>query len=104
MSICIFFFGIILQTAALTSRQNEAKPIGPVHTLILTRHGDSMWNGMYPGCQETFTGWTDVHLSPVGEQEAIRTGQLLTRHTRGVNIDADQSKNDCASLFVGVLC
>ena len=88
MSICIFFFGIILQTAALTSRQNEAKPIGPVHTLILTRHGDSMWNGKYPGCQETFTGWTDVHLSPVGEQEAIRTGQLLTRHTRGVNIDA----------------
>ncbi|EED96410.1 hypothetical protein THAPSDRAFT_260919, partial [Thalassiosira pseudonana CCMP1335] len=51
--------------------------------LILTRHGDSIWNG-----KETFTGWTDVPLSPIGEQEAIRTGQLLTQHTSGVVIDA----------------
>eukprot|EP00578_Thalassiosira_sp_NH16_P011371 CAMPEP_0181114944 /NCGR_PEP_ID=MMETSP1071-20121207/21172_1 /TAXON_ID=35127 /ORGANISM="Thalassiosira sp., Strain NH16" /LENGTH=360 /DNA_ID=CAMNT_0023199125 /DNA_START=166 /DNA_END=1245 /DNA_ORIENTATION=+ len=61
---------------------------GPIHTLILTRHGDSLWNGKYPGCHETFTGWTDIDLSPIGEQEAIRTGQLLTKYTSGVNIDA----------------
>ena len=70
---------------ALTS---QPKPIGPIHTLILTRHGDSLWNGKYPGCKETFTGWTDVGLSPIGEQEAVRTGHLLTQYTRGVNIDA----------------
>lgn len=76
---------IFAQTShALTS----SKPIGPIHTLILTRHGDSLWNGKYPGCQETFTGWTDVDLSPIGEQEAIRTGQMLTHFTSGVNIDA----------------
>jgi hypothetical protein len=27
----------------------------PVHTLILTRHGDSIWNGGEPGIEETFT-------------------------------------------------
>lgn len=61
---------------------------GPVHTLILTRHGDSLWNGKYPGCRETFTGWTDVELSPIGIQEAMRTGRLLSEQTCGVNIDA----------------
>ena len=67
----------------------DEQPIGPTHTLILTRHGDSIWNGKYPGCQETFTGWSDVPLSPIGEQEAIRTGELLTQYTAGqVNIDA----------------
>lgn len=67
----------------------DVQPIGPIHTLILTRHGDSIWNGKYPGCQETFTGWSDVPLSPIGEQEAIRTGELLTQYTAGqVNIDA----------------
>eukprot|EP00970_Alexandrium_tamarense_P006539 scaffold1112_cov195-Alexandrium_tamarense.AAC.26 len=67
---------------------SSSQPFRPVHTLILTRHGDSIWNGKYPGCRETFTGWTDVPLSPIGEQEAIRTGQLLTQHTSGVVIDA----------------
>lgn len=64
----------------------EGQAIGPIHTLILTRHGDSMWNGKYPGCQETFTGWSDVPLSPIGEQEAIRTGELLTQYTGQDNI------------------
>ena len=56
-------------------------PIGPIHTLILH-------HGKYSGCQETITGWTDVRLSPIGEQEAIHTGQLLTQYTSGMNIDA----------------
>ncbi|KAL3800348.1 hypothetical protein HJC23_003644 [Cyclotella cryptica] len=63
-------------------------PIGPIHTLILTRHGDSLWNGKSPGSRETFTGWTDIPLSSIGEREAIRTGQLLTEYTSGINIDA----------------
>ena len=63
-------------------------PIGPIHTLILTRHGDSLWNGKAPGSRETFTGWTDIPLSPIGESEAINTGTMLSRYTSGINIDA----------------
>ncbi|MFB3081564.1 MAG: histidine phosphatase family protein, partial [Nitrosomonadaceae bacterium] len=33
--------------------------------LILLRHGQSIWNQ-----DRRFTGWSDVALSPQGEQEA----------------------------------
>ncbi|HEY6953201.1 MAG TPA: 2,3-bisphosphoglycerate-dependent phosphoglycerate mutase [Bacteroidota bacterium] len=40
--------------------------------LILLRHGESQWN-----LENRFTGWTDVPLSPKGEQEAHDAGQKL---------------------------
>jgi 2,3-bisphosphoglycerate-dependent phosphoglycerate mutase len=40
--------------------------------LILLRHGESQWN-----LENRFTGWTDVPLSPKGEQEAREAGQKL---------------------------
>ena len=40
--------------------------------LILCRHGESLWNR-----ENRFTGWTDVDLSPAGEEEARRAGLLL---------------------------
>ena len=40
--------------------------------LILCRHGESLWNR-----ENRFTGWTDVDLSPAGEEEACRAGRLL---------------------------
>jgi 2,3-bisphosphoglycerate-dependent phosphoglycerate mutase len=40
--------------------------------LILLRHGESQWN-----LENRFTGWVDVPLSPKGEQEARRAGELL---------------------------
>jgi 2,3-bisphosphoglycerate-dependent phosphoglycerate mutase len=40
--------------------------------LILLRHGESQWN-----LENRFTGWVDVPLSPKGEQEAARAGELL---------------------------
>ena len=40
--------------------------------LILLRHGESQWN-----LENRFTGWTDVPLSPKGEQEAHEAGQKL---------------------------
>ena len=40
--------------------------------LILCRHGESVWNR-----ENRFTGWTDVDLSPAGEEEARRAGRLL---------------------------
>lgn len=40
--------------------------------LILLRHGESQWN-----LENRFTGWTDVPLSPKGEQEAREAGEKL---------------------------
>lgn len=42
------------------------------HTLILLRHGESVWNA-----ENLFTGWVDVPLSDKGRAEAERGGQLL---------------------------
>jgi len=42
------------------------------HTLILLRHGNSLWNQ-----QNLFTGWVDVDLSEQGRAEAKRAGELL---------------------------
>jgi len=41
-------------------------------TLVLVRHGQSVWNE-----ENRFTGWTDVGLSAKGEAEARAAGQLL---------------------------
>lgn len=41
-------------------------------TLILLRHGQSEWN-----LANRFTGWVDVGLTPKGEAEAVRGGELL---------------------------
>ncbi len=40
--------------------------------IVLLRHGESTWNR-----ENRFTGWTDVPLSPQGEEEAARAGDLL---------------------------
>lgn len=47
--------------------------------LILLRHGQSTWN-----LENRFTGWEDVDLSPLGEQEALSAGIKL----RDVPIDS----------------
>lgn len=41
-------------------------------TLILLRHGESVWNA-----RNLFTGWVDVDLTEKGEEEAVAGGQLL---------------------------
>jgi 2,3-bisphosphoglycerate-dependent phosphoglycerate mutase len=45
------------------------------HTLILLRHGESIWNA-----ENLFTGWVDVPLSERGVREASRGGRLLSEH------------------------
>lgn len=40
--------------------------------LYIVRHGQSVWNA-----EEKHQGWQDVPLSPLGEQQAERTGQRL---------------------------
>jgi len=44
------------------------------YRLVLLRHGESEWND-----RGLFTGWTDVDLSPRGEEEAAHAGELLRR-------------------------
>jgi len=45
------------------------------HTLILVRHGESVWNE-----KNLFTGWVDVDLTAKGLNEAARAGELLKEH------------------------
>jgi 2,3-bisphosphoglycerate-dependent phosphoglycerate mutase len=50
-------------------------------TLILLRHGQSQWN-----LEDRFTGWVDVDLTPQGEAEARKGGQLIK--AAGLSIEA----------------
>lgn len=45
-----------------------------MYTLILIRHGQSVWNKA-----KKFTGWTDVDLTEQGIEEAISAGQRLKK-------------------------
>lgn len=51
-----------------------------VFNLVLLRHGQSVYNQ-----EGRFTGWTDVGLSPQGEEEARRAGRLLRQE--GIDFD-----------------
>lgn len=43
-----------------------------MYQIVLLRHGESVWNK-----ENRFTGWTDVDLSPLGIEEATRSGRVL---------------------------
>jgi 2,3-bisphosphoglycerate-dependent phosphoglycerate mutase len=51
-----------------------------VPTLILLRHGQSRWN-----LEDRFTGWVDVDLTPEGEAQATKGGELIK--AAGIEID-----------------
>ena len=48
--------------------------------LVLIRHGQSAWN-----LENRFTGWWDVGLTPLGEEEAKQAGELLA--AKGFDFD-----------------
>jgi len=48
--------------------------------LVLIRHGQSAWN-----LENRFTGWWDVDITPLGEEEARGAGKLLAE--RGLDFD-----------------
>lgn len=43
-----------------------------MYKVVLLRHGESVWNK-----ENRFTGWTDVALTPQGEEEGRSAGQVL---------------------------
>src|SRR3990167_5516488 len=43
-------------------------------TLVIVRHGQSTWNE-----KNLFTGWVDVDLTPLGEQEARTAGEQIKK-------------------------
>ncbi len=47
-------------------------PVNLMYTLVLIRHGESLWNR-----ENRFTGWKDIDLSPQGLEEAHSAGRLL---------------------------
>jgi len=49
-------------------------------TLVLLRHGESVWNK-----ENRFTGWVDVDLSDKGREEAAAAGRFL----RAADVDVD---------------
>jgi len=51
------------------------------HTLILLRHGQSIWN-----LENLFTGWTDIGLTEQGEEEARAAGRMMV--DEGLHPDA----------------
>ncbi|NEX93736.1 2,3-diphosphoglycerate-dependent phosphoglycerate mutase [Caulobacter sp. 17J65-9] len=50
--------------------------------LVLLRHGQSQWN-----LDNRFTGWVDVNLTPEGEAQARRGGELLK--DAGIHFDRE---------------
>jgi 2,3-bisphosphoglycerate-dependent phosphoglycerate mutase len=51
-----------------------------MYTLVLIRHGESLWNR-----ENRFTGWRDIDLSPQGIEEARAAGKALRDH--GLDFD-----------------
>jgi len=72
--------GSILGSISFCKTHNAGQSMRSVHTLVLLRHGQSVYNR-----QHRFTGWTDVGLSPQGVEEARRAGRLLRRE--GLDFD-----------------
>lgn len=60
-------------TTTTTTQYYQRQARASVSTLILLRHGQSVWNGP----EARFTGWTDVPLTVRGRVEAVAAGQLL---------------------------
>jgi broad specificity phosphatase PhoE len=70
----------------LVSTRNRNQQHAPIHTVVMLRHGESLWN-----VENRFTGWCDVPLTPHGEAEAIDAGHLMG--DRGIKFDVAFTSN-----------
>ena len=69
-----------------------------MHTLVLLRHGESLWNE-----EGRFTGWTDVDLSVRGIEEAHMAASLLMNN--GLSFDlvfTSVLKRAIRTLWIGL--
>jgi 2,3-bisphosphoglycerate-dependent phosphoglycerate mutase len=66
--------------------------------LVLLRHGQSVWNQ-----ENIFTGWVDVPLSPVGEEEAKNAQKALSGyHFDAVFTSTLKRAIDTAKIVLGL--
>jgi 2,3-bisphosphoglycerate-dependent phosphoglycerate mutase len=66
--------------------------------LVLIRHGQSAWNA-----ENLFTGWVDVDLTLIGEQEARAGGMLLAEAARAATPEHPEHPLDLRILHTSVL-
>lgn len=66
--------------AATVARRFTAAKGRSVHTVVLMRHGESVWN-----LENKFTGWYDIGLSEKGHIEAADAGRLVAKE--GIKFD-----------------
>lgn len=80
-------------TPSTTSPTTYKKPA----TLVLLRHGESVWNS-----QNLYTGWCDVPLTPSGELEARTAGRLL--YDNGFHFDTCHTSLLRRASFTANMC
>jgi 2,3-bisphosphoglycerate-dependent phosphoglycerate mutase len=64
--------------------------------LVLLRHGQSQWN-----LENRFTGWVDVDLTPEGEAQARKGGELIKR--AGIDLDRAYTSVQTRAIRTGNL-
>lgn len=67
-------------SASTASASTVSSDAAETMTLVILRHGESVWNK-----ENLFTGWTDVDLSDTGREEAAQSGQALA--AEGLDFD-----------------
>lgn len=83
----IFRFSFVPQRmVARTSLFTTTTSQSHLHTVVMIRHGESLWN-----VENKFTGWCDVPLTPNGEADARDAGELLL--SRGLKFDVAFTSN-----------
>mmetsp|Transcript_9961 Transcript_9961/g.20182 ORF Transcript_9961/g.20182 Transcript_9961/m.20182 type:complete len:126 (+) Transcript_9961:338-715(+) len=84
----------LLSTTTTTSTTDGVKKPA---TLVLLRHGESMWNS-----QNLYTGWCDVPLTKSGELEARTAGRLL--YDNGFQFDSCHTSLLRRASFTANMC
>ena len=64
-------------------------------SLIVLRHGESVWNK-----ENKFTGWVDVGLSEKGEQEALLAGKKLQKYNFDNVITSDLKRTKKTAILL----
>ena len=72
LALSLTLMGGCATTGTNAPEKASAAVPGKTYTLVLLRHGESLWNK-----EDRFTGWSDVPLTEKGEAGALKAGKLL---------------------------